>query len=65
MRSYERIGVDWFLFGSPRVYIKMNLATGSWNLYMENGDGPERVGTFKTAVACKMVADCLLGIDNG
>jgi len=60
MRKYERIGVDWFLFGSPRVFIKMNLTTGSWNLYMENGNGLERVGTFKTADACKMAADYLL-----
>jgi len=61
MRKYERIGIDWLLFGSRRVFIKMNLAAGSWNLYMENGNGLERVGAFKAADACKMAADYLLG----
>jgi len=51
MRNYERVGVDRFLFGPSRVFIKMNLTTGSRDLYMENSVNPPLRGQPQGALA--------------
>ena len=59
-RVYEQVGVDWFVFTYPRVFIKKNLLTEGWQLHMEGGiAGMSFVGTLKTAEGCMLVADYL------